>query len=30
MLLVGSYVKLTKKPYKSFPVTESMLGLNTE
>lgn len=26
MLLVGSYVKLTKKPYKSFPVTESMLG----
>lgn len=26
MLLVGSYVKLTKKPYESFPVTESMLG----
>lgn len=26
MLLIGSYVKLTKKPYESFPVTESMLG----
>ena len=26
MLLVGSYVKLTKKPYESFPVPESMLG----
>lgn len=26
MLLVGSYIKLTKKPYESFPVTESMLG----
>lgn len=26
MLLIGSYVKLAKKPYKSFPVTESMLG----
>lgn len=26
MLLVGSYVKLVKKPYENFPVTESMLG----
>lgn len=26
MLLIGSYIKLTKKPYESFPVTESMLG----
>ena len=26
MLLVGSYVKLTKKPYESFPVDTTMLG----
>lgn len=26
MLLVGSYVKLVKKPYESFPVDMSMLG----
>ena len=26
MLLVGSYVKLTKKPYESFPISESALG----
>lgn len=26
MLLVGSYVKLTKKPYESFPVDTIMLG----
>lgn len=26
MLLIGSYVKLTKKPYESFPVDTTMLG----
>ena len=26
MLLVGSYIKLTKKPYESFPIGMSMLG----
>lgn len=26
MLLVGSYVKLVKKPYESFPVDTTMLG----
>ena len=26
MLLVGSYVKLAKKPYESFPVDTTMLG----
>lgn len=26
MLMTGSYIKLTKKPYENFPVTESMLG----
>lgn len=26
MLLVGSYIKLVKKPYESFPVDTSMLG----
>lgn len=26
MLLVGSYIKLTKKPYESFPVETTMLG----
>ena len=30
MLLIGSYIKLTKKPYESFPVDTTMLGLNTE
>ena len=26
MLLIGSYIKLTKKPYESFPVDTTMLG----
>lgn len=26
MLMTGSYIKLTKKPYESFPVDMSMLG----